>query len=74
MKKPRLRNIHPLKRLAVLKFGSSLVEEDKIELDMALMRKAKEKGVFLLISTYVIIAYKFIADANRKVCFLALES
>ena len=38
------------------------------------MQKAKEKGVSLLLSTYVIIADKFVADANRKVCFLALES
>lgn len=50
-----------------LKVGSSLVEEDKIELAVTLMQKAKEKGVSLLLPTDVVIADKFAADANSKV-------
>nr|UCU20264.1 phosphoglycerate kinase 1 [Pinus massoniana] len=50
-----------------LKVGSSLVEDDKIELAKTLMQKAKEKGVSLLLPTDVVIADKFAADANSKV-------
>jgi len=50
-----------------LKVGSSLVEDDKIELASTLMKKAKEKGVSLLLPTDVVIADKFAADANSKV-------
>ena len=57
----------------MLEVGSSIVQNKKIELSLVLMQKAKEKGVSLLLSTYVILADKFVADANRKVCFLALE-
>ncbi|CAN1750028.1 Phosphoglycerate kinase, chloroplastic [Linum perenne] len=49
------------------KVGSSLVEEDKIELATSLFEKAKSKGVSLLLPTDVVIADKFAADANSKV-------
>lgn len=47
--------------------GSSLVEEDKLDLATSLMEKAKAKGVSLLLPTDVVIADKFSADANSKV-------
>lgn len=49
--------------------GSSLVEEDKLDLAASLLEKAKSKGVALLLPTDVVIADKFAADANSKVCF-----
>ncbi|CAN0901914.1 Phosphoglycerate kinase, chloroplastic [Linum grandiflorum] len=49
-----------------LSVGSSLVEEDKLELATALMEKAKAKGVSLLLPTDVVIADKFAPDANSK--------
>ena len=48
--------------------GSSLVEEDKLDLATSLLEKAKAKGVSLLLPTDVVIADKFAADANCKVC------
>ncbi|KAJ4810303.1 Phosphoglycerate kinase [Rhynchospora pubera] len=47
--------------------GSSLVEEDKLELATTLLEKAKTKGVSLLLPTDVVVADKFAADANSKV-------
>uniref|UniRef100_A0A1D1YLJ7 Phosphoglycerate kinase n=1 Tax=Anthurium amnicola TaxID=1678845 RepID=A0A1D1YLJ7_9ARAE len=47
--------------------GSSLVEEDKLDLASALMEKAKSKGVSLLLPTDVVVANKFAADAESKV-------
>ncbi|MQL90697.1 hypothetical protein Taro_023293 [Colocasia esculenta] len=47
--------------------GSSLVEEDKLELATALIEKAKAKGVSLLLPTDVVVADKFAADAESKV-------
>ncbi len=49
-----------------LNVGSSLVEEDKLELAKALEIKAKEKGVQLLLPTDVVLADKFAADANTQ--------
>ncbi|XP_058007637.1 phosphoglycerate kinase, cytosolic-like isoform X2 [Hevea brasiliensis] len=46
--------------------GSSLVEEDKLDLATSLVEKAKAKGVSLLLPTDVVIADKFAADANSK--------
>jgi len=46
--------------------GSSLVEEDKLELATKLEAKAKEKGVEFLLPTDVVLADKFAADANTK--------
>lgn len=47
--------------------GSSLVEEDKLDLATSLLEKAKSKGVSLLLPTDVVIADKFAADANCKI-------
>ncbi|KAF3774018.1 Phosphoglycerate kinase [Nymphaea thermarum] len=46
--------------------GSSLVEEDKLDLATSLLEKAKAKGVSLLLPTDVVIADKFAPDANCK--------
>ncbi|KAJ4763786.1 Phosphoglycerate kinase [Rhynchospora pubera] len=50
-----------------LSVGSSLVEEDKLDLATSLMAKAKEKGVSLLLPTDVVVADKFAADAESKI-------
>uniref|UniRef100_A0A0D3CVS9 Phosphoglycerate kinase n=1 Tax=Brassica oleracea var. oleracea TaxID=109376 RepID=A0A0D3CVS9_BRAOL len=47
--------------------GSSLLEEDKLDLARSLMEKAKSKGVSLLLPTDVVIADKFAPDANSKI-------
>ncbi|XP_078432578.1 phosphoglycerate kinase, cytosolic [Wolffia australiana] len=47
--------------------GSSLVEEDKLELATALIEKAKAKGVSLLLPTDVVVADKFAPDANSQI-------
>lgn len=52
-----------------LSVGSSLVEEDKLDLATSLLEKAKSKGVSLLLPSDVVIADKFAADANSKVSF-----
>jgi phosphoglycerate kinase len=49
------------------KVGSSLVEEDKLDLANRLVEMAKAKGVELLLPTDVVIADKFAADANTKI-------
>lgn len=54
-----------------LAVGSSLVEEDKLELATTLIAKAKAKGVSLLLPSDVVIADKFAPDANSQVCFLS---
>ena len=50
-----------------LSVGSSLVEEDKLDLATTLLAKAKAKGVSLLLPTDVVIADKFAPDANSQV-------
>jgi phosphoglycerate kinase len=50
-----------------MKVGSSLVEEDKLDLAKKLEQMAKEKGVKLLLPTDVVVADKFDADANTQV-------
>ncbi|KAL8239132.1 hypothetical protein R6Q59_015699 [Mikania micrantha] len=50
-----------------LSVGSSLVEEDKLDLATTLLAKAKAKGVSLLLPTDVVVADKFSPDANSKV-------
>ncbi|KAJ6720742.1 PHOSPHOGLYCERATE KINASE [Salix viminalis] len=47
--------------------GSSLVEEDKLDLATSLIEKATVKGVKLLLPTDVVVADKFAPDANSKV-------
>jgi phosphoglycerate kinase len=49
------------------KIGSSLVEEDKLELANQLIKKAKEKGVDLKLPVDSIIADKFDNDANTEI-------
>eukprot|EP00850_Spirogloea_muscicola_P018811 SM000176S03142 [mRNA] locus=s176:217009:219351:+ [translate_table: standard] len=49
-----------------LSVGSSLVEDDKIELAKSLMKSAEEKGVKLLLPTDVVVADAFSADANTQ--------
>ena len=48
--------------------GSSLVEEDKLDLAKRLIKKAKENNVSLELPIDSIIADKFADDANTKVC------
>jgi phosphoglycerate kinase len=47
--------------------GSSLVEEDKLELAKSLQELAVKKGVKFILPTDVVIADKFAPDANSKV-------
>lgn len=48
--------------------GSSLCEDDRLDLCKALMQKAKDKGVKLLIPEDSNIADAFSNDANHKIC------
>lgn len=50
-----------------LNVGSSLVEEDKLELAKSLEKIAAEKGVKIVLPTDVVIADKFAADANTQI-------
>ncbi|WP_341457114.1 phosphoglycerate kinase [Alkalibaculum bacchi] len=55
--------------------GTSLLEEDKIELAKELMNKAKEKGIKFLLPVDVVVAKEFAADAEHKtVSFDAIPS
>ena len=47
--------------------GSSLVEEDRLELAKSIIQKAKEKGVNLELPFDSVIADKFAADANTQI-------
>lgn len=48
--------------------GSSLVEDDKLDMALDLISKAKEKNVQLLLPSDAVIADKFAADANTDIC------
>lgn len=48
--------------------GSSLCEEDRLQLCLDLMAKAKEKGVNLMLPFDSVVADAFSNDANHKVC------
>ena len=50
-----------------LNTGSSLVEEDKVELAKELEAKAKKMGVQIILPTDVVLADKFDANANTQV-------
>ncbi len=47
--------------------GTSLLEEDKIELAKSFIEKAKEKGVKLYLPSDVVVADDFSKDANTKI-------
>lgn len=49
------------------KVGSSLVEEDKQDLALEILRKAKEKNVSVHLPTDAVVASKFAADAEIKI-------
>ncbi|MEN6455041.1 MAG: phosphoglycerate kinase [Prolixibacteraceae bacterium] len=48
--------------------GSSLVEDDYLELAKTVIKKAKEKGVNLIIASDCVAADKFAEDANTEIC------
>jgi phosphoglycerate kinase len=48
--------------------GSSLCEDDRLELCQQLIEKAKEKGVKLMLPIDSVVADAFSNDANHKVC------
>lgn len=50
-----------------LSVGTSLVEDDKLDLAASLLAKAKEKGISIMLPTDIIIADKFAADASTQV-------
>jgi len=50
------------------KIGSSLVEDDYLELALEIEKEAKEKGVNLIMASDVVAADKFAADANTQIC------
>jgi len=50
------------------KVGNSLVEEDKLDVALDLLVKAREKNVNLLLPTDAVIADKFAADAKTDTC------
>ena len=50
------------------KVGNSICELDKLDLALDIMKKAKEKGVNLVLGTDCIAADSFSNDANVKVC------
>ena len=50
------------------KIGNSICEDDKLKLALDLMKKAKEKGVTLVLSTDCVAADAFSNDANTQVC------
>ena len=49
------------------KIGNSLVEDDKLELSLEILRKAKEKGVQVHIPVDAVVADAFAEDANTKI-------
>ena len=51
--------------------GSSLCEDDQLELASTIMAKAKEKGVQLSLFTDVVVADAFTPDANTQICPVA---
>ena len=48
--------------------GNSICEDDKLDLALDVIAKAKEKGVNLVLGTDSVVADKFANDANTKVC------
>lgn len=50
------------------KIGVSICEDDKVDLALDIIKKAKEKGVNLVLGTDCVAADKFSNDANTQVC------
>ena len=50
------------------KVGDSICENDKLDLALDIMRKAKEKGVNLVLGTDCVAADSFSNDANTQIC------
>ena len=50
------------------KIGQSICEDDKLDLALDIMKKAKEKGVNLVLGSDCIAADAFSNDANTQVC------
>ncbi|MDE6458370.1 MAG: phosphoglycerate kinase, partial [Muribaculum sp.] len=50
------------------KIGNSIVEDDKLDLALDIIKKAKEKGVNLILGTDCVAADAFSNDANTKIC------
>ena len=50
------------------KIGVSICENDKLDLALNIIKKAKEKGVNLVLGTDCVAADKFSNDANTQVC------
>ena len=50
------------------KIGNSLVEDDKLQLALDIIAKAKDKGVNLVLGCDCVAADKFANDANTQVC------
>lgn len=50
------------------KIGVSICENDKLDLALDIIKKAKEKGVNLVLGTDCVAADKFSNDANTQVC------
>ncbi|MDE7414282.1 MAG: phosphoglycerate kinase [Muribaculaceae bacterium] len=50
------------------KIGNSICEDDKLDLALDIMKKAKEKGVNLVLGTDCVAADAFSNDANTQVC------
>lgn len=50
------------------KIGDSLCELDKLDVALDIMKKAKEKGVNLVLGTDCVAADKFVNDANTQIC------
>lgn len=48
--------------------GNSICEEDKLQLALDVIAKAKEKGVNLVLGTDSVVADRFANDAEQKVC------
>ena len=50
------------------KIGQSIVEDDKLDLALDIIKKAKEKGVNLILGTDCVAADAFSNDANTMIC------
>ena len=50
------------------KIGKSICEDDKLDVAIDVMKKAKEKGVNLVLATDCVVADDFSNDANTQIC------